>query len=78
MNRLGSGVPCLEYGWIPEVTKKIDAATQIAIAGVEKFFSEAGRAAKIHLEHRVAAIRQQLDVGIETPVVARPRASVHR
>src|SRR5665213_603250 len=33
MKRLGSGVPCLEYGSIPEVTKKMDAATQIAMAG---------------------------------------------
>ena len=47
------------------------------VAGVEEFLSVAGRAAIVHLQAGVAAVRKPLRVGIVTPGVASPRAAMH-
>ena len=48
----------------------------LPVAGVQELLAEAGRAAEVDLEHRVAAVGQPLRLGVEAPAVARPRTAV--
>jgi hypothetical protein len=48
----------------------------LAVAGLLEMLAEAGRAAELRLEHRVAVRREDLHVLVESPAVARLRAAV--
>src|SRR5439155_10754287 len=45
------------------------ADAPLAVASVQELYSEAGRAAKVHLEDGIPAVREQLDDWIELPSV---------
>src|SRR6266404_6297350 len=45
-------------------------------AGFKKFSSVAGRSPEIHLQNGIAPIREELDLGIKFPIVARPGSTV--
>ena len=50
----------------------------LLVAGVEELLAVAGRAAEVRLQHRVAAIGEELREVVEAPAVARPRAAVRQ
>ena len=52
-------------------------AGQFAIGGVEECLAEAGRAAIVDGQHRVAAVGKPLVHAVVAVLVARPRAAVH-
>ena len=54
----------------------VHLAGPLAVAGVEELLAEAGRAAEVHLQHRVAAVGQPLRLRVVAPAVARPRPAV--
>ncbi len=49
---------------------------ELALGGVGEGLPEAGRAAVVDLQHGVAAVGQELRLGVVAPGVARPRAAV--
>ena len=54
----------------------VHLAAPLVVGGVEELLAEAGRAAEVDLEHRVAAVREQLVDRRVAVVVARPRPAV--
>ena len=56
----------------------VHLAAPFQVAGIDERLAESGRGAEVHRQHRKAAIRQPLRLGIEAVDVARPRAAVHR
>ena len=48
----------------------------LAKAALPELTAIAGRAAEIHLQHGIAAIGEELHLGVEAPAVARPGAAV--
>ncbi len=50
----------------------------LLIAVVRELFAEAGRAAIVHAQHRIAAVGQQLMLGLVAPSVAPPRPAMHQ
>ena len=55
----------------------VHLAGPLAVGGVDEILAEAGRAAVVDAEHRIAAVGQPLVIRVEAPAIARPRAAVH-
>jgi hypothetical protein len=47
------------------------------VAGVDELLAEAGRAAEVHAQHRVAAVGEELVRSVQAPRVAAPRPAVY-
>ena len=76
--RLSSATPCLHRPVDGVEQVVVHLAAPLQVAGIDEALAEAGRAAEVHRQHRIAAVRQPLVARVEAIAVARPRAAVHQ